>query len=101
MRGNNKMAGPKSSIAKRILDRLRAFTKKLERGEPVKARRFRLPAFEDDPLPVEAAQQLIEMTEDSSFPTHEGKDLPKADPQTIQLMLAKNVADHWAKNPQV
>jgi hypothetical protein len=38
-----------------------------------------LPAYCDEQLSVEAAQQLVRMAEDTSHPTGEGKELPAAD----------------------
>lgn len=38
-----------------------------------------LAAYRDDRLSVEAAEQLVHMTEDASIPAHAGEDLPTAD----------------------
>jgi hypothetical protein len=38
-----------------------------------------LPAYCDDTLSVQAAEQLVCMAEDTSIPAHAGEDLPKAD----------------------
>lgn len=43
-----------------------------------------LPAFADDKLSKEAAQQLVEMLEDDTIPTHKGCELPQADAETLR-----------------
>lgn len=42
-----------------------------------------LPAYCDDTLSVEAAQQLVRMAKDKSYPAAKGQDLPTGDKQAL------------------
>lgn len=56
-----------------------------------RARQPMLVAFRDKTISVEAAEQLVAMTEDKSMPVHEGKDLPKADRDALLARARERV----------
>ena len=54
--------------------------------------RLLLAAYRDETLTVEAANQLVRMAEDSSYPVHAGEDLPTADKAALlhKAALSRN-----------